>query len=323
MAITYGNVCSEIINRRSENKRDERNNSRSINNPSIFEAFLDQEAAKDRKLRERKVKKHCLSMIKHSTFHGLPFCFKKDHPLRRVFWTLLLLICSGLLIQKMFESTQNYLNYPFSTTRSMRITSDLEFPAVSLCNLNDMRYSQMLGTKLHEIIKSQNFNISGQLSGNEYKQTIRSANHKLENMLYDCRIDGRKCSSKDFTPFYHKQGDKCYTFNSGKPGYELIKVNNVGPNHALQLTINIEFWDYYVDVLESGVKLILHGQEETPVTMEGIVVSPGFITYVELKKQKVRGGFGIFIDMHAYNSCNMTCLKHNVKKKKKRKRYSR
>lgn len=252
-----------------------------------FEAFLEKAAAKERTTRQKKVEKHLKSMLKHSTFHGLQFCFKKENPLRRLIWILLIFLCVGLLVQKMFESTQHFLSHPFSTAKTVMMQTEVIFPAVSLCNLNDMRTSKMLGTKLHKFIENKDWNISGQLSGDEYRKTIRSANHRLDNMLFDCRIKGKKCTPKDFTLFYHNQGDKCYTFNSGEPGHELVRMNRIGPSHSLELTINIEYWDYYVDVLESGVHLILHGQEETPVRMQGIVASPGFITYVEIKKRKV------------------------------------
>eukprot|EP00794_Sanderia_malayensis_P005607 gene5607-6297_t len=274
----------ETVTEYSESSEDDFN----ARNNTDLQAFLDTEAAKERRVRQKKADKYFKSMVRHSTFHGLQFCFKKEHPLRRLFWIVLLLLCNGLLLQKMFESTRHYLSFPFSTTKTVVFEKALEFPAVSLCNLNDMRHSQMIGTKLHEMIKRRDYNFSGQLSGDEYQRTIRTANHKLENMLYDCRMDGRKCTSKDFTLFYHKQGDKCYTFNSGQSGYKVIKVNKLGLQHALELTINIEFWDYYDDAVQSGVHLILHGQEETPVQMQGIVASPGFITYVELKKQKIK-----------------------------------
>eukprot|EP00795_Rhopilema_esculentum_P012244 gene12244-2879_t len=119
---------------------------------------------------------------------------------------------------KMFESTQHYLEHPFSTTKSVKYKESLTFPAVSLCNLNDMRHSRMVG----------------------------------------------------------------------RPRYKLVKTNRIGPQHALELTINIEFWDYYDDAVQSGIHLILHGQEETPVTMEGFRISPGFITYAEVKKTQRR-----------------------------------
>ena len=196
----------------------------------------------------------------------------------------------------MLESTQHYLDYPFSTTKSVKYERSLNFPAVSLCNLNDMRYSQMLGTKLHNAILRQDGNISAQLSGNEYKNTIRQANHRLEDMLHDCSFDGEKCTHKDFMVFFHKQGDKCFTFNSDKAEHKLVKVSKIGPRHALELTINIEFWDYYKDASQSGVHLILHGQEETPVKMQGLMIPPGYITYVEVKKQKVCSSFFIVPD---------------------------
>lgn len=257
---------------------------------SSVQGLIEREKLWIKSKRQRKIRKHFNNMVRYSTFHGLQFCFKKENPLRRMLWCMLLLVCNGLLIQKMFESTKNYLDYPFSTAKSVKYNQTLAFPAVSLCNLNDMRHSRMLGTKLHEAILRRDQNISSQLSGDEYKETIRQANHRIEDMLFDCSMDGKKCSSRDFSKFYHKQGDKCFTFNSGAPGFKFVQTNKIGPQHALELTINIEFWDYYDDAVQSGVHLILHGQEETPVTMLGEMVSPGYITYVEVKKQKVSNG---------------------------------
>ena len=263
------------------------NNNRIFNSSLSVQDLVEREKQWLKSKRRKKVKKHLNNMVNYSTFHGLQFCFKKESPLRRTVWIMLLLVCNGLLIQKMFESTQNYLDYPFSTAKSVKYNKSLAFPAVSLCNLNDMRISQMLGTKLHQAIVRRDRNLSGQLSGDEYTKTIRNANHNLKDMLYDCTIDGRKCSPRDFLQFYHKQGDKCFTFNSGAPGYKFFQINKIGPKHALELTIHIEFWDYYLDAVQSGMHVILHGQEETPVKMQGIMVPPGYITYVEVKKQMV------------------------------------
>ena len=225
--------------------------------------------------------------MENSTLHGIHFCFDKKHFIRRTIWIILIITALGLSVQKLYESTQHFFQYPFSTTTTIKYKDNMLFPAVSFCNLNDFRFSKMNGTTLHKLLG----NASGdwnELKGNEYTETIRRANHRLEDMLYSCRIKGEPCSHKDFTEFYHNQGDRCFTFNSGQPGQKLIKVNNIGLAYALELTINIEHFDYYTDTSESGLHLILHGQDETPVKMQGVMVAPGVKTYVGVKRRKVR-----------------------------------
>ena len=235
--------------------------------------------------RKRRVNEHTKELIENSTLHGLHFCFDKRHFIRRICWTMLILVALGLLVQKLYESTTHFFSYPFSTTTTMKYEDDMLFPAVSFCNLNDMRMSAMRNTTLHKAITEGTGILS--LDGKEYTETIRNANHRLEDMLVSCSIQGIPCSVKNFTQFNHKQGDRCFTFNSGKLGHKLIKVNNTGIAHSLEVVIDIQHHDYYPDTPQSGIHLILHGQDETPVKMQGIMLSTGFVTYIKVTKRKV------------------------------------
>jgi len=238
----------------------------------------------EKEYRRRKANEHINDLISNSTLHGLHFCFDKRHFIRRICWTLLILVALGLLVQKLYESTTHFFSYPFSTTTTIKYEEDMLFPAVSLCNLNDMRMSVMNGTKLHKAIQKGNILA---LDGKEYTDTIRKANHRLEDMLKVCKIKGTPCSVKNFTQFNHNQGDRCFTFNSGHIGHKLIRVNNTGLQHSLEMVIDIEHHDYYPDTQHSGIHLILHGQDETPVKMQGIMLSTGFATYIKVTKRKV------------------------------------
>ena len=164
----------------------------------------------------------------------------------------------------------------------------MTFPAVSLCNLNDMRSSVMNGTLLDKllILGDKNFTKYG-LTGEKYQSTIRKATHTLDNMLIDCIFQKKeRCSVKDFKEFNHNQGDRCFTFNSGENG-PIREVNNTGTKHALELTLNVEHYDYHRDTDKAGVHLIIHGQGETPVKMQGVILSPGFVVYGAVKKRTV------------------------------------
>ena len=204
-------------------------------------------------------------------------------------------------MQKLYESTTHFFSYPFSTTTTIKYEEEMLFPAVSLCNLNDMRMSVMNGTKLHKAIVNRG-NILA-LDGKEYTETLRKANHRLEDMLKVCNIEGKPCYVKNFTQFNHNQGDRCFTFNSGHPGHKLIKVNNTGLKHSLEMVIDIEHHDYYPDTQHSGIHLILHGQDETPVKMQGIMLSTGFATYIKVTKRKVIWIYlSLLVSIHSFYS---------------------
>ena len=260
---------------------------------------------KEKEVRRQKVKQHFDDLVSNSTLHGLHFCFDKQHFFRRIFWTLLILVALGLLVQKLYESTTYFFSYPFSTTTTVKYVNQMVFPAVSICNLNDFRLSVMNGTKLHKAIQERG-NILA-LDGKEYTDTIRKANHRLEDMLQGCIMNNKVCSHKNFTQFFHNQGDRCFTFNSGMDEQPLITVNNTGLSQALTFLINIEHHDYYVDSQHSGIHLILHGQDETPVKMQGVILSPGFVSYIEIKKRKVRFNSFKFLQVHILQGCSGCC----------------
>ena len=163
--------------------------------------------------------------------------------------------------------------------------NQLDFPAVSFCNLNEMRFSAMYGTKLDEAI--MNREEPDFFSGEEYRNVSLGARHNLQEMLVDCEFDGKKCSEQNFTEFNWMQGERCFTFNSGKFPHTLLKVNGVGMTRSLKLTINVQHYEYYRDEMDGGIHLILHGQDETPIKMRGPIIAPGFTTYVQVEKKTV------------------------------------
>lgn len=66
-----------------------------------------------------------------------------------------------------------------------------------------------------------------------------------------------------------------------------VLVTEAGIKQSFSMTLNIEHYEYYVDTKDSGLRLIIHDQNETPVRFRGLALSPGFTTYVEITKRKV------------------------------------
>jgi len=193
---------------------------------------------------------------------------------------------------KVYESTVNHFSYPFNTARMRQYVDEIEFPAVSFCNINDMRMSVLNGSKVDTAILTGQ---PGNVTAEEYRNVTRSAAHDVKDMLVDCQFNGRKCNKNNFTEFNWKQGDRCFTFNSGKPGHPILRVKGTGIERSLSLTINVQHFDYYRDGMVAGIHLILHGQDETPVRIRGPMLSPGYTTYIQIEKKKVTKLFtGIF-----------------------------
>lgn len=194
----------------------------------------------------------------------------------------------GFLLQKLHQSTKKYFDYPFSTKSMIKYTNELDFPAVSICNLNDYRMSQLNGTLLLKLLEESKtpgakFNTDG-ISGELYSNTTTRACHKIKHMLVKCTLLDQICSFKNFTKFNQKQGECCYTLN-GRVN-DIAKVDKKTKQKTMIFEFNIENYDYY-DVETAGLRLILHDQKEPPVNMRGIMLPPGFTSFIEISKQKV------------------------------------
>ncbi|XP_066910429.1 acid-sensing ion channel 1C-like isoform X2 [Clytia hemisphaerica] len=237
-----------------------------------------------KELRNEEVSQHVQDLIDTTSFHGISYIFDKRHPIRRVIWFFITTSAFIYSMLKVYESTVEHFSYPFSTARMRQYVDSIDFPAVSFCNVNDMRMSVLNGTNVDQAV------LSGEASGvngTEYVRLKRLSAHEIDEMLIDCEFDGQKCSTKNFTQFYAKQGDQCYSFNSGKPGHPLQTVSGPGKRRSLILTLDIQHYDYYRGGLKGGIHLILHGQGETPVRMRGEMISPGYSTYIQVEKKKI------------------------------------
>jgi len=239
----------------------------------------------EKQIRTEKVKEHMDDYIDSSSLHGLSYIFDKRHSIRRVIWFVITVAAFGFAMQKVYESTMNYFDFPFNTARMRKYVDELEFPAVSFCNLNDMRISVLNGTLVDAAILDNSK--MGLVSGEEYRQTTMGAAHKLEEMIVSCKFNGEPCSAKNFTQFFWMQGDRCFTFNSGKINNKILSVRGTGVEKGLTLTINIQHYEYYRDGKTAGIHLILHGQDETPVRIRGPMIPPGFTTYIQILKKKI------------------------------------
>ena len=238
-------------------------------------------------LRQDKVNRTVRNFISHSTCHGFSYCMDKEHIFRRMIWMLMVGSSVCFLFQKLHQSTTKYFSYPFTTKNTIKYCDKQDFPAVSICNLNDLRLSKLKGTLLHQVLETRKqtggeLNLSS-FSDGQYHITTLQAGHQIEHMLVKCEMLGVPCTSKNFTYFHQTQGDCCYTING-----RYSKIANVDKNKrhkSLILELNIENYEYY-DVETAGLRLILHDQKETPVDMRGILLPPGFTSLIEIKKLK-------------------------------------
>ncbi|ESO09374.1 hypothetical protein HELRODRAFT_168355 [Helobdella robusta] len=78
-----------------------------------------------------------------TTSHGIPHIDHARGRIRKVLWTVLTLICLGMLVVNMKELCNKYLDFEVDMKFSVQHNLPLLFPAVTICNNNPMKKSKI------------------------------------------------------------------------------------------------------------------------------------------------------------------------------------
>ncbi|XP_072173183.1 uncharacterized protein [Diadema setosum] len=100
------------------------------------------------------------NFVNTTTAHGIPNIYRSKSTVQRAFWTLAVLICLSAFILEGTRLIRTFLSYPYSTRNDIVSMSELEFPAVSICNVNMMRRSMLANTRFAHIVLLDNDGIS-------------------------------------------------------------------------------------------------------------------------------------------------------------------
>lgn len=152
------------------------------------------------------------------TLHGLSHVFLPG-PLtpRRVAWAGAVLVALGLFLGQVAERVQYYREYHHVTMLDEEEGQRLTFPAVSFCNYNRVRRSQLTRNDLHWLgqellgVEPADFPRYMQALGQpevpgffpstsfDMKAFMERTGHRMEEMLLDCRYGARECGPENFT----------------------------------------------------------------------------------------------------------------------------
>ncbi|XP_053322057.1 acid-sensing ion channel 3 [Spea bombifrons] len=247
----------------------------------------------------------------NSTLHGISHVFLPGGVTpRRVFWACAFLMSLGFFLYQVADRIIYYTEYHHVTTLDEMESSLMLFPAVTMCNYNSFRKSNLTREDIFWVGKllgidgdspevmealglreTQPFYPRQSFSMRDFYDR---AGHSMEEMILECRYRNRECGAENFTVVYTRYG-KCYTFNSGQDGQELLYTLKGGTGNGLELMLDIQ-QDEYLPVfgetdetsLEAGVKVQIHSQEEPPfIDQLGFGVAPGFQTFVSCQQQKL------------------------------------
>ncbi|XP_058873486.1 acid-sensing ion channel 1C-like isoform X2 [Acipenser ruthenus] len=254
-----------------------------------------------------------------STLHGISYIFSYGPmTFRRFLWTLSFLGSLGLLLLVCVERVTYYFTYPHVTKLDEVAAPNLTFPSVTICNLNEFRFSKITRNDLFHVgemleLLNNNYEIANtQLAEPEVLAALKDkanfrgfkakpfnmtdffnrTGHDIGEMLLQCTYRGESCYPINFTTIYTRYG-KCYMFNSGLDGNPVLTTLKGGMGNGLEIMLDIQ-QDEYLPVwgetdetsYEAGIKVQIHSQDEPPfIDQLGFGVAPGFQTFVSCQQQ--------------------------------------
>jgi hypothetical protein len=200
-----------------------------------------------------KFEKSLLNFLEYSTIGGLSELGKRKELYLRMFWMIVVFICSSYALVTFIETVKIYYNYEVILAFGKYQDMPTKFPAITICNENPFneRYEFKYLIKFsktylldygfyngdpEEIAGSEPlelfFNIyDHNQTVNQFKITLINYLNEAElsnvgynldsDMLISCQHNGNLCSEKnrDFKRFWNNIYGNCYTFNGGNNSY--------------------------------------------------------------------------------------------------------
>ncbi|GFU48165.1 amiloride-sensitive sodium channel subunit gamma [Nephila pilipes] len=198
----------------------------------------------------------------------------------------------------------------------------LEFPAVSVCNLNRLKFldgqdsynpyspspvggPEIEGTPLQFSERRNYFQCgNGQnLTWNEDIKTERrllieyyemdemkrfKSGHLPFVFMNTCFFNGKLCPPNRITYFQNIRYGNCITFNGRNKDMKPLKVFDTGSGNGLILELDLESSFYQQFSKTIGARVVIHDPNETPTPEEqGFDVGPGYETSISLRQSVV------------------------------------
>ena len=249
----------------------------------------------------------------HTSVGGLKKVLSGSSIIRRLAWLVVLLVCIVGVGYSVLNNFKKIVNMPTSTTIST--TTSLDFPAVTVCNLNifsaenagDFDLPEQTISDLQMLFTAalagdnqtcyRLLNMSG-LENTNFTDLIKIS---PQDLISGCRFGGEDCNiTSDFMPTLTHLG-VCFTFNSGRSdtmpysSVPIRKVKNAGVRNGLQLQLKVNQSDYIATYAgDAGIKIAVHPQSEPPLPDDlGIAVPPGNNAFISFTKRSVEDETGI------------------------------
>ena len=247
--------------------------------------------------------------VQSTTVHGVVHIFVGKSKIRRFLWMLIVLGAGMGCVYNICNRIAKLAEGATTTTTSILEPESVNFPAVTLCNLNFIKKSflddvnvppnvvELIQNVLYgseaavnkECNKHQNQTESINTTYNKsYPDLLWYGRHTAEKMILHCWFIDQTCNASDFIPTFTPGGDVCYTFNDGKHT-PILQTNGTGTRFALTVDVYVMQHEYSVSHnSDAGIKIAVHPQSDPPRPDKlGIAVPPGKNAFISVRQTNI------------------------------------
>lgn len=86
-----------------------------------------------------------------TTMHGVMHAVNERACWKRYIWTMLVVAASFMASWNLYETVASFRSYPVTTTVNLEWRREVEYPAITICNLNPARFTALLPTIQHKL----------------------------------------------------------------------------------------------------------------------------------------------------------------------------
>ncbi|GIZ01975.1 acid-sensing ion channel 5 [Caerostris extrusa] len=244
---------------------------------------------------------------------------------RKIMWLSILTTVIMICCYQIYAFFDQYFKYPVVVNLKIEGQDAVDFPAVTVCNLNRMKseYEKCLydnstvsncmyfevGKDMGSFALPERRSIhacetkfKGKYRKNtdaaiEFLQNYSNLDHtkrelfghQYSDMIKACLFNWMPCSFK-LDPVLCFQYGNCFTFKAKAPYIQKPwKVTSAGPRGALELILDVKPDEYVPISHTTGIRIVIHNPNDTPdPETNGVNIFPGYETHISLSQSVIR-----------------------------------
>ena len=227
-----------------------------------------------------------------STIHGIPSILRAKYSSLKVIWSIFFILSSTAGVYIVLKTIMSFLDREVVTTTSVRNQIPSEFPTITICNRNPF-VTKNATDFLNEHISKEGISSSfyNNLEFKAFNESImqkKSFGLELNELIYDCTFNLKKCDENDFVWFYHLNHGNCFRYNSvyniSSNFLNKKKIYRLGKDGGLQMKIYTGSNEAFNPEDSKGLKIMIHNSSINPSVDEGFYVPTGLETNIAVKR---------------------------------------